>query len=172
MKRARKASDPAENPGLASNQSFPPHELSKSKPFRIISMRSPSSLIQPPNNSTSVYAGGLIAILRMDKLNVYVFDSRRRSEMAFTMTVAAEMRQLISQKGHAVGVFDSSPSQGAILEELVKAEGIEWTRVIGFHFDEHLGVGENAPRSHRRFLIDRLVKQVPMAEFHGLRGEA
>src|SRR5262249_30248371 len=26
--------------------------------------------------------------------------------------------------------------------------------------------------SHRRFLLDRLVKRVPMAEFHGLRGEA
>jgi glucosamine-6-phosphate deaminase len=115
---------------------------------------------------------GLIADFRADKLNVHVFESRRQMEQAFATAVAAEMRRLISSGGRAIGVFDSAPSQRVILDELAEAEGVEWTRVIGFHLDELLGVGEDSPQSHRRFLVDRLVKRVPIAEFHELRGEA
>jgi glucosamine-6-phosphate deaminase len=109
---------------------------------------------------------------RVDKLNLYVFDFRRQALIAAAAAVAAETRRLIAERGRAIGVFSSAPSQGEVLAELVKAEGIEWTRVIGFHLDELVGADEEAPQSHRRFLIDRLVKLAPMAEFHGLRGEA
>jgi glucosamine-6-phosphate deaminase len=125
---------------------------------------------------SSIYAEGapegLIAEFRADKLQVSVFESKRQAETAVATAAAAEMRRLISSLGRAIGIFDAGPSQGAILDDLVKAEGIEWTRVIGFHLNELLGTGEDAAQSHRRFLIDRLVKRVPMAEFHGLRGEA
>ncbi|MGH8598560.1 MAG: 6-phosphogluconolactonase, partial [Gammaproteobacteria bacterium] len=43
---------------------------------------------------------------------------------------------------------------------------------IGFHLEEYVGLDENAPQSFRRLLLDRLVKRVPMAEFHEIRGEA
>jgi len=82
------------------------------------------------------------------------------------------MRRLISERGRAVCLFASARSQVEFLDDLVNAEGVEWTKVIGFHSDERLGVGEESPQSQRRFLIERLVKRVPMAEFHGLRGEA
>jgi glucosamine-6-phosphate deaminase len=109
---------------------------------------------------------------RVDKLNVYVCSSRQRTLKVAAAVVAAEMRRLICERGRAVGVFASSQSLAGFLDELVKAEGIEWTKVIGLHLDEYLGADEDSPRSQRRFLIDRLVKRVPMAEFHGLRGEA
>jgi glucosamine-6-phosphate deaminase len=109
---------------------------------------------------------------RADKLNVLVFGSTRQALISAAAAIAAEIRRLIAERGRAIGVFSSESSQGEVLDELVKAEGIEWTRVIGFHLDEHLGADEEAPQSHRRFLIDRLVKRVPIAEFHGLRGEA
>jgi len=82
------------------------------------------------------------------------------------------MRRLISERGRAVCLFASARSQVEFLDDLVNAEGVEWTKVIGFHSDERLGVNEESPQSQRRFLIERLVKRVPMAEFHGLRGEA
>lgn len=88
------------------------------------------------------------------------------------MTIAAEIRQLIARLGRAVGVFDSAPSLGEIFDELANTAGIEWTRVIGFHLDEVLGVKEDSPESSRNFLLARLVRRIPMAEFHGLRGEA
>ncbi len=91
---------------------------------------------------------------------------------AAATAVAAEIRRLIDERGRAIGLFASATSQNEFLDELVKTSEIEWTRVIGFHLDEYLGMGEDAPQSFRKFLIDRLVKRVPIAEFHGLRGEA
>ena len=116
--------------------------------------------------------GTAIDSFRADKLNVYVCSSRRQTLQASAVEVAARMRRLISLRGLAIGLFASAPSQSEFFDDLVKAEGIEWTQVIGFHLDEHLGADEDSPQSHRHFLIDRLVKRVPMAEFHGLRGEA
>lgn len=110
--------------------------------------------------------------LRVDKLNVYLCSSRQQTLQAAAFEVAAEMRRLISERGLAIGLFASAPSQSGFFDQLVKAEAIEWTQVIGFHIDERLGADEDSPQSHRRFLLDRLVKRVPMAEFHGLRGEA
>src|SRR5262249_5357830 len=109
---------------------------------------------------------------RIDKLNIHVCSSGQQTLEVAAAAVVTEMRRLISERGPAVGVFASSPSHGGFLDELVEAEGIEWTQVIGLHVDEYLGADEDSPRSQRRFLIDRLVKRVPMAEFHGLRGEA
>ena len=137
-------------------------------------MRSPSPIISEGLSEclSEGLSEGLIDSFRAGKLNVYIFDSRQQTSKAAAAAVAAKMRKLIAERGRAVGVFTSEPSHNEFLDELVKAEEIEWTRVIGFHLDELLGANEDAPQSHRRFLFDRLVKRVPMAEFHGLRGEA
>ena len=114
----------------------------------------------------------MIDSFRVDKLNVFLCSSRQQTLKTAAVEVAAEMGRLISERGRAIGVFASAQSQSEFFDELVKAETIEWTKVIGFHLDERIGADEDSPQSHRRFLIDRLVKRVPMAEFHGLRGEA
>ncbi len=105
-------------------------------------------------------------------LNVHIYQTRHQMGIASASAVAAEMRRLIAEHGRAIGIFASTPSQIEFFDELVKAPEVEWTRVIGFQLDEYLGMDEWAPQSTRRFLIDRLVKRVPMAEFHPLRGEA
>jgi glucosamine-6-phosphate deaminase len=113
-----------------------------------------------------------IANFQADCLNVHIYKSRQEAGAAAAVAVAAEIRRLIAARGRAIGIFASAPSQNEFLDELVKAEAIEWTRVVGFHLDEYLGMAEDAPQSFRKYLLDRLVMRVPMAEFHGLRGEA
>jgi glucosamine-6-phosphate deaminase len=92
--------------------------------------------------------------------------------VAVAFAATAEMRRLIAERGRAICIFSSAISQSKFLDDLVKAEGIEWTRVVGFHLGEFLGLEETAQQSSRKFLLDRLVLRVPMAEFHGIRGEA
>ena len=120
---------------------------------------------------TSMTADGLVSSFRADKLNVYVYDSRPRMGAAAAAAVAAEMRRLIEARGRAVGIFASAPSQNEFLAALVETPGINWSRVVGFHLDEYLGMDDRAPQSFRRFLIDRLVSRVALSEFHGLRGD-
>ena len=114
---------------------------------------------------------GLIDSFCADKLNVYVYVSRPTMGAAAAGVVAEEIRGLVGSRGRAVGIFASAPSQNEFLAALVGTPGIDWSRVVGFHLDEYLGMDERAPQSFRRFLIDRLVSKVALSEFHGLRGE-
>ena len=121
---------------------------------------------------TAVTVDGLVDSFRADKLHVYVYESRPKMGAAAATVVAREIRGLIEVRGGAVGIFASAPSQNEFLTALVEAPSIDWSRVVGFHLDEYLGMDDRAPQSFRRFLIDRLVTKVAMNEFHGLQGDA
>ena len=121
--------------------------------------------------STAPMSDGLARNFSADKLNVYVYSSRLQMGNAAAAVIAAEIRDLIERRGGATVIFASAPSQNEFLSALVAAPNIDWSRVVAFHLDEYLGMDQNAPQSFRKFLIDRLVSKVPLAEFHGLRGE-
>ena len=116
--------------------------------------------------------GGLVERFRAGLLNVYVYESRPLMGAAAAAAVSAELRRLLDERGRAVGIFASAPSQNEFLAALTSTAGIDWRRVKGFHLDEYAGMAEDAPQSFRRFLLDRLVQKVDFGEFHGLRGEA
>jgi glucosamine-6-phosphate deaminase len=120
----------------------------------------------------AIKTDGLVDSFRADNLNVYVYESRPSMGAAAAAVVADEIRGLIESRGKAVGIFASAPSQNEFLAALVEAPGIDWSRVVGFHLDEYLGMDDRAPQSFRRFLIDRLVSKVNFGEFHGLGGDA
>ncbi len=115
---------------------------------------------------------GLAQSFRADNLNVYVYENRKLMGKAAAAVIAAEIRRAIQERGKAVVILASAPSQNEFLAELAEAPDIDWSRVMAFHLDEYLGMDEKAPQSFRRFLIDRLVTKVPLGEFHGLRGDA
>src|SRR6266436_3949567 len=120
----------------------------------------------------AITADGLIESFRAGQLNIYIYDSRPSMGSAAAAVVAAEIRGLIEARAGAVGIFASAPSQNEFLAALVEEPDIDWSRVVGFHLDEYLGMDDRAPQSFRRFLIDRLVSKVALSEFHGLRGDS
>jgi glucosamine-6-phosphate deaminase len=122
--------------------------------------------------STAAVQDGLQRNFRADELNVYVYESRPKMGNAAAAVIASEIRHAIQERGRAIVILASAPSQNEFLAGLADAPGIDWSRVTGFHLDEYLGMDEHAPQSFRRFLIDRLVSKVPFGEFHGLRGDA
>src|SRR5215208_5257826 len=121
---------------------------------------------------TDAAEDGLVERFRAGQLNVYVYESRAKMGVAAAAAVSAEIRRLQGERGRAVGIFASAPSQNEFLAALAEARGIDWRGVTGFHLDEYLGMDDSAPQSFRRFLLDRLVDKVDFGEFHGLRGEA
>ena len=122
--------------------------------------------------STAAVQDGLRRNFRADSLNVYVYESRPKMGSAAAAVIASEIRHAIQERGRAIVILASAPSQNEFLASLADAPDIDWSRVTGFHLDEYLGMDEHAPQSFRRFLIDRLVNKVPFGEFHGLCGEA
>ena len=122
--------------------------------------------------TTAAVRDGLQRNFRSDQLNVYVYESRPKMGLAAASVIAAEIRRAIQDRGRAVVILASAPSQNEFLASLAQAPEIDWSRVVAFHLDEYLGMDAQAPQSFRRFLIDRLVDKVPLGEFHGLRGDA
>jgi len=122
--------------------------------------------------TTAAVRDGLQRNFRADQLNVYVYESRPKMGLAAASVIAAEIRRAIQDRGRAVVILASAPSQNEFLASLAEAPEIDWSRVVAFHLDEYLGMDDQAPQSFRRFLIDRLVDKVPLGEFHGLRGDA
>lgn len=122
--------------------------------------------------STAAVQQGLQRNFRADNLNVYVYETREKMGRAAASVIAAEIRRAIQERGRAVVILASAPSQNEFLASLAEAPDLDWSRVTAFHLDEYLGMDETAPQSFRRFLIDRLVNKVPLAAFHGLRGDA
>ena len=114
--------------------------------------------------STVTVQDGLQRNFRADKLNVYVYESRPKMGNAAASVIAAEIRLAIQQRGRAVVILASAPSQNEFLASLAEAPDIDWSRVTAFHLDEYLGMDEKAPQSFRRFLIDRLVDKVPLGQ--------
>ena len=122
--------------------------------------------------STVMVQDGLEKNFRAGQLNVYIYETRPKMGQAAAAVIAAEIRRAIEERGRAVLILASAPSQNEFLENLAEAPGIDWSRVTAFHLDEYLGMDDQAPQSFRKFLIDRLVNKVPFGQFHGLRGDA
>jgi len=122
--------------------------------------------------SRATVQDGLARNFHADKLNVFVYESRDKMGKAAASIIAAEIRRAIQARRRAVVILASAPSQNEFLANLAGAPDIDWSKVTAFHLDEYLGMDERAPQSFRRFLIDRLANKVPLAAFHGLRGDA
>ena len=87
---------------------------------------------------------------------------------------AEAIRQAIAARGQANVTVATGASQFEMLAELVKAKGIDWEKVVFFHLDEYPGMPETHPASFKKYLLERLVKKLPVAPkaFHFLNSLA
>jgi glucosamine-6-phosphate deaminase len=70
---------------------------------------------------------------------------------------AAAIRASLARRRAATIVVATGASQFDLLENLVIADGIDWSRVTAFHLDEYIGLGDSHPASFRRYLQERFV---------------
>jgi glucosamine-6-phosphate deaminase len=91
---------------------------------------------------------------------------------AAARAVSQHLIEAVARDGRASVILASAPSQNEFLAALCETPGVDWSRVTAFHLDEYLGISADHPASFRRFLLDRLVRHVPLRAFHGLDGLA
>ena len=86
---------------------------------------------------------------------------------------AERIREAIERQGEASNIVATGASQFEMLEHLVRAEGIHWPAVTGFHLDEYVGMPITHPASFRRYLWERFASRLglPMKAFHYVNGE-
>ncbi len=106
-------------------------------------------------------------IRRIEADRLWVHETVAQVNEAAASAIAFEIRRLVGASGRAIGIFDGNEGLRDLFGALSKRGDIPWTRVIGLQLAEIKGAD-----LRRRVLIDNLVGRVPMAEFHGIRGEA
>ena len=70
---------------------------------------------------------------------------------------AETIRAAIARHGEANVIVATGASQFEMLQNLVAAEGIDWSKVTAFHLDEYVGLPVSHPASFRRYLQERFV---------------
>ena len=63
-------------------------------------------------------------------------------------------------------IFAAAPSQSEMLDGLVAAEGIDWSRVTAFHMDEYIGLPADAPERFGNWLKAAIFDRLPFGEVH------
>ncbi|WP_435021006.1 glucosamine-6-phosphate deaminase [Tundrisphaera sp. TA3] len=101
-----------------------------------------------------------VAQFTVDSLRVIVHEDRARMGRAAAQSVAQAIAARQAQGGQARVVFAAAPSQDEFLAGLVAATEVDWSRVVGLHMDEYLGLGPDHPGSFRRYLQEHLFRLV------------
>jgi len=96
----------------------------------------------------------------------FIAPSRKALGQQAAFDIAEELRSRLATREGVRMIFAAAPSQGEMLECLVEAPGIDWTRVTAFHMDEYLGLPANAPQRFGTYLEKRLFNRVPFGHVH------
>jgi glucosamine-6-phosphate deaminase len=83
------------------------------------------------------------------------------------------LRNTIAKNGHANIIVATGASQFEMLQNLVREEGIDWSKVTAFHLDEYVGIPLSHPASFRKYLQERFIDELPLpiGQFHPINGE-
>lgn len=103
---------------------------------------------------------------RVEQLLVKSYLTRQEMGAAAAAEIAAELRRLLAEQPMVRMIFASAPSQSDVLGALVRAEGIDWSRITAFHMDEYIGLPKAASQRFANWLEDYVFGKVPLAAAH------
>ncbi len=106
-------------------------------------------------------------------MEIKIYDDKKATGAAAAEAGAAVLRKAIAEDGHASIILATGASQFEMLDALVGAEGIDWSKVTAFHLDEYIGLPVGHPASFRRYLKERVQDRLPgLGAFHFVNGDA
>lgn len=109
--------------------------------------------------------------LTVDRLDVFIYDTRADMGAAAAKDGAQAIRRVIEKKGRANVMFAAAPSQAELLAGLI-ASDVDWTKVHAFHMDNYLGLADDAPQQFSRFLTREIFGHLPFGSVNLMGGEA
>ena len=94
--------------------------------------------------------------LKMDKLEVQIYENRTLMGEAAARDIKAKIAELLTKKAEINMIFAAAPSQNDVLKALVEDKEIEWNRVNAYHMDEYIGLDKDAPQGFGNFLKEHI----------------
>ena len=99
--------------------------------------------------------------LKVDNLNVKIFDTRREMGEVAAFEIKNKFCELLKEKKEINVIFAAAPSQNDVLKSLTEDKDIEWGRINAFHMDEYIGLDKDAPQGFGNFLRDHIFGLAP-----------
>jgi glucosamine-6-phosphate deaminase len=106
-------------------------------------------------------------------MDIEIMPDKAQTGKSAAAAGAALVREAAAQRGTANIIVATGASQFEMFEHLVREPDINWSKVIGFHLDEYVGLQITHPASFRRYLWERFVSRLPLPlrAFHYLDAE-
>lgn len=105
-----------------------------------------------------------------DNLKYHVFNNRDDMGKYASNQVVQEIIRLLKKKDEIRMIFAAAPSQNEFLSYLVSDKRIDWSRVVGFHMDEYIGLNPGNPQQFQSFLRKNLFEKVSFKKVHLIQG--
>ncbi|WP_031293351.1 6-phosphogluconolactonase [Leptolyngbya sp. Heron Island J] len=109
---------------------------------------------------------------KVDALNVQVYSGPDTLAQAASQSVVKRLNRILQQQSTATIVFATGQSQLGLLRHLRQDSTVDWSRVIGFHLDEFLGLSREHPASFNAYLHNQIAQWLPFRTFNYLNGNA
>jgi glucosamine-6-phosphate deaminase len=110
--------------------------------------------------------------IRRDELVTVVRPDRARVGQAAALHAADRLRGILATSDRARVMFAAAASQNEFLDELARAEGIDWSQVEAFQLDEYVALPIGDPRSFGEWLERRIWSRVRPGRVEKLDGRA
>ena len=105
-------------------------------------------------------------------MNIQIIKNAQSLGIASGTLAANTIREAIAENGEANIILATGASQFETLQQLIREEGIDWSKVTMFHLDEYIGLPITHDASFRKYLIERFVEKVPaLKDIHLIDGE-
>jgi len=109
---------------------------------------------------------------KTDSLQVHIFPTTAAMAADAATNARAIFAAAIAERGSAAAILATGNSQLQFLDALVKAGGVDWSRVTLFHMDEYLGLSANHSASFRRYMRENVESKLKPKAFHYMEGDA
>lgn len=107
---------------------------------------------------------------KRDKLKYFVCSNRNEMGKFAAQLSAQKIKETLATKEEVRVVFASAPSQNEIIHYLTRDKGIDWSRVVGFHMDEYLGLPKDSEQRFSAYIEKHLLDEVQMKNFYFIDG--
>jgi glucosamine-6-phosphate deaminase len=112
------------------------------------------------------------AELTVDRLRVRVLADPGAVARVAAAHAAMAVRDALDARGAAHVMFASGNSQLRFLAALAVEPDVDWSRVLGFHMDEYVGLSDDHPAGVRRYMRQRVAGPLGIGTLHALDGTA
>lgn len=109
---------------------------------------------------------------KVDLLEVFVYKTREEMGLAAYESYKKRILSVLEKQSKVRAIFAAAPSQNDFLNAMVADDGIDFSRITGFHMDEYMGLGTEAPQNFGNFLKKSIFSKKPFAEVNYVKSDA